>query len=270
MNVRTPNPRIKKTIQFLVILLLVLGVAIFQDFLSSRYHDYAFYASESLLFNLFWVLVLPIAAVFRWLYLKKGFLRQIQSKILRNAIFVSLSTSLHLVLISGLVHLISWTFYEATFTFIGNLEYSISEELYIYLLIYAVISLVIFRKNSSQTEPTPSSYREYLGLSNGRINSRIAVSEIIYFSAASPYVSIHTADKKHLQQMTLKALLSQLDPKQFVQIHKSTIVNLLHIQSYHSRLNGDYDVKLYNGEELRLSRNYVDNFRQKFEARTTA
>lgn len=270
MNIRTPNPRIKKTIQFLAILLFVLGVAIFQDFLSSRYQNYAFYASESLLFNLFWVFVLPIAAGFRGLYLKKGFLREIRSKVLRNGIFVLLATVLHLILFSGLVHLISWAFYAVTFSFIGNLEYSISEELYVYLLIYAAMSLLIFRKNSSEVASMASTYREYLNFSNGRINSRIAVSEIIYLSAASPYVSIHTSNKKHLQNTTLKALLSQLDPKQFVQIHKSSIVNLFQIKSYHSRLNGDYDIHLLTGEELRLSRNYVDNFRIKFEARLSS
>ena len=265
MESKSQIVKIKKIGLPVLALILALGIGVFQDFLSARYQNHAFYASESLLFNMFWVLVLPIAWGFRMLYLKKDFLQQMRTKFLRNAIFVLLATAVHLALFSGLVHLISWGFYEATFTIIGNLEYSISEELYIYLLVYGAISLVIFRENSYQAEiSNPPSYLQYLSLSTGRVNSRIPVLEIIYLSASSPYVSIHTSEKKYLQNTTLKTLLSQLDPRQFVQIHKSSIVNLHQIKSYQSRLNGDFDVQLINGEKLRMSRNYVDNFRQKF------
>ena len=51
----------------------------------------------------------------------------------------------------------------------------------------------------------------------------------------------------------------------FVQIHKSLIVNLAHVESYKSRLNGDYDITMSNGTSLRLSRTYARAFKAKFE-----
>ncbi|HNJ56177.1 MAG TPA: LytTR family DNA-binding domain-containing protein, partial [Chitinophagaceae bacterium] len=71
--------------------------------------------------------------------------------------------------------------------------------------------------------------------------------------------------KKYLHSQSLKSILQQLDEKQFVQIHKSCLVNINTIASCTSRLNGDYDLTLTNGSVLRLSRNYVPVFRQKTE-----
>lgn len=55
------KPRIKATLKYLVVLVLVLLVTIFQDYLHSRTNEYPFYASESFLFNTFWILILPVA-----------------------------------------------------------------------------------------------------------------------------------------------------------------------------------------------------------------
>jgi len=39
-------------------------------------------------------------------------------------------------------------------------------------------------------------------------------------------------------------------------IHKSSIVNLSQVKELKPKQNGDYEVTLKNGRELRLSRNY--------------
>lgn len=54
----------------------------------------------------------------------------------------------------------------------------------------------------------------------------IQTDEIILFEASEKYVIIHTADHQALIREPLKSLLPQLDPKQFQQIHRSTIVNV--------------------------------------------
>ena len=53
-------------------------------------------------------------------------------------------------------------------------------------------------------------------------------------------------------------LESQLDPQQFVRIHRSTIVNVDRIQEMQSSFNGEYVVLLRNGTRLTLSRGYRD------------
>jgi two-component system LytT family response regulator len=48
----------------------------------------------------------------------------------------------------------------------------------------------------------------------------------------------------------------QLDPKVFVRIHRSTIVNLERITSFEPALHGDYNVALEDGRTLTLTRTY--------------
>lgn len=92
----------------------------------------------------------------------------------------------------------------------------------------------------------------------------IQVTDILYFSANSPYISIYHYSKKYLHTATLKSLETQLDDKHFVRIHKSHIVNIHKISSIQSRQNGDYDITLSDSTILRVSRNYAKDFKSKF------
>ena len=56
---------------------------------------------------------------------------------------------------------------------------------------------------------------------------------------------------------TMSHLESQLDPQQFVRIHRSTIVNVDRIQEMQSSFNGEY-VVLLRKTRLTLSRGYRD------------
>jgi len=89
----------------------------------------------------------------------------------------------------------------------------------------------------------------------------IAVPEILYFSASSPYVTIHLRNKKYLHTRSLAAMGRLVDPGRFIRVHKSHIVNIGEVQGYKSRLNGDYDLTLNDGTVLRVSRNYAKAFK---------
>ncbi|PZX57914.1 LytTR family DNA-binding domain-containing protein [Algoriphagus chordae] len=256
------KPRIKATLKYLVVLILVLLVTILQDYLHSRTNEYPFYASESFLFNTFWILILPVAFLLNWLFQKVSISEKLPNLFVQRFVFVLVATVAHMLLFAGLVHLISASFYEHTFGFIRNLRYTISEDLYKYLLIYSVIALLLIKKKKP-AKIEKARFLEQLIVGSGRTKTAIHCKDILYIRAASPYIEIHVDAKKHLHTSTLKSVLEQLNPAKFVQIHKSTIVNLTKVISYKSRLNGDYDVQLSNQKEIRLSRNYVDNFKQK-------
>ncbi len=259
------KPRIKGTLKYLVVLVLVLLVTIFQDYLHSRYNDYSFYASESFLFNTFWILILPVSLILNLAFKKISSFVGIRVLLVKRLLFVFLASIFHILLFSGLVHLVSELFYEYTFTFFRNLKYTLSEDLYKYLLIYSVIALVLIRKKKANLMEARK-YTDQIITGSARTKTVIKTSDIFFITAESPYIAIHTLDKKQLHTATLKSILMQLDPDKFVRIHKSTIVNLNKVTSYKSRLNGDYDIQLSNQHELRLSRNYVDNFRARFSA----
>jgi DNA-binding LytR/AlgR family response regulator len=52
----------------------------------------------------------------------------------------------------------------------------------------------------------------------------VPVSQVLYFEAADKYVRVQTAGKEYLVRTALRELLPQLDPGQFWQIHRGTVV----------------------------------------------
>jgi two-component system LytT family response regulator len=86
--------------------------------------------------------------------------------------------------------------------------------------------------------------------------------EIEWIEAAGVYVRLHTADKRHLLRETLGSLESQLDPRRFVRIHRSSIVPVDRIAELEQDRGGTYRVRLRNGSALKLSRGYRDQLQR--------
>jgi two-component system LytT family response regulator len=63
-----------------------------------------------------------------------------------------------------------------------------------------------------------------------------------------------------LLRESLSWLESRLDPKNFLRIHRSTIVNLNKIKEVQSWFYGEYRILLYDGTALMLSRTYRKKF----------
>ena len=80
------------------------------------------------------------------------------------------------------------------------------------------------------------------------------VGEIDWIEADGNYAKLHVGRKTHLLREKMQDLEAQLDPRKFVRIHRSIIVNLDRIKEIHPHLNSDYIVVLNDGAQLRLSR----------------
>ena len=70
------------------------------------------------------------------------------------------------------------------------------------------------------------------------------------------YVYLHVGPKAYLYRATVGQLYERLDPKNFLRIHRSTIVNSERILELKSRSHGEYGIILKNGTELTLSRGF--------------
>jgi two-component system LytT family response regulator len=88
----------------------------------------------------------------------------------------------------------------------------------------------------------------------------VPVDVILWIEAADKYVELHTVDRSYLARETIQNLEENLDPKQFVRIHRSTIVRKAAVRGLHPLFHGDYLVRLNNGTELTLSRNFRESF----------
>ena len=84
----------------------------------------------------------------------------------------------------------------------------------------------------------------------------LRVEEIDWIEAADNYVRVHAGKESHLIRETLQSLEKRLDSGQFLRIHRSFLVNLDRIRELQPIFHGDYAVKLADGTELTLSRNY--------------
>jgi two-component system LytT family response regulator len=93
--------------------------------------------------------------------------------------------------------------------------------------------------------------------SSGRIHF-VRMADIDWCEAAGNYVRVHVGQHEHLMRDTMNRLETELDPQQFVRIHRSTIVNVDRIQEMQSSFNGEYVVLLRTGTRLTLSRGYRD------------
>ncbi len=84
----------------------------------------------------------------------------------------------------------------------------------------------------------------------------IATDSIDRLSAAGNYVEIHAAGKVHLVREPLAKLAAQLDPGEFIRVHRSHVVRMSFITELQPMFHGDYELVLRNGERLALSRRY--------------
>jgi two-component system, LytTR family, response regulator len=247
---------------FLLAVVAILTIAIFQDFLQAKRNGNSFFFSESLLFKSFWVFFPPILLLLKYVLVSRPVITLTQI-----GFAVLTATVTHLILVPLTIWCLSALFREQSYGFFKVLTYTLSNDLVKILLIYAVFTLWlkhIASKSKIEALEEQATCSEYLAVSSGKNNTRIKLSDILYIKAATPYIAIQLENKQYLHSESLKSILVKLDAR-FVRVHKSSIVNIDKVLSYKSRLNGDYDLKLQDGIEIRLSRNYVNDFKNHFE-----
>ena len=92
---------------------------------------------------------------------------------------------------------------------------------------------------------------------------QIAVEDVLYFQAQDKYVSVVTSDGESLIRTPISDLAAQLNPDEFWQIHRSTIVNVARIAGTRRDFSGHTVVKILNHKaELQVSRAYAHLFKQ--------
>jgi len=91
----------------------------------------------------------------------------------------------------------------------------------------------------------------------------IPIEEVIYFEATDKYVNVVTAGSESLIRTSLKELIPQLDPDQFWQIHRGTVVRIAQVQSAQRDEAGKLSLRLRTRPEtLAVSRLFTHLFKQ--------
>ncbi len=84
----------------------------------------------------------------------------------------------------------------------------------------------------------------------------LKAEEIDWIEAEGDYMKFHVGGRTHLMRETMARLEARLDPKKFIRIHRSTIVNIDRLRKLSPSFAGEYAVILHDGTKLKLSRGY--------------
>jgi DNA-binding LytR/AlgR family response regulator len=77
-------------------------------------------------------------------------------------------------------------------------------------------------------QPAPTRLR-HVRIAEGDFTRHLAVDDILFFQAEDKYTVVRTAVGEHLIRTAISDLASQLDPDRFWQVHRSTLINLAHL-----------------------------------------
>ena len=84
----------------------------------------------------------------------------------------------------------------------------------------------------------------------------LKAEEIDWIEAEGDYMKFHVSGRTHLMRETMARLEARLDPRKFIRIHRSTIVNIDRLRKLSPSFAGEYAVILHDGTKLKLSRGY--------------
>ena len=118
-----------------------------------------------------------------------------------------------------------------------------------------LVSIKAFDSNDLQESNLERYTTRMVFKSRGRVLF-LSIEDIRWVEAEENYVRIHTANESHLLREAIGHLESRLDPRAFIRIHRSSIVNLHYVKEVRHEANGDANVVLLSGEKIPLSRSY--------------
>ena len=97
--------------------------------------------------------------------------------------------------------------------------------------------------------------QKFIYVQSDRKKIKVELDEILYLEGVKDYVKIVTASQKLLTKSSVGTFLKSLPGDQFVRVHKSYVVNLIHITAY-----TNHDVEI-GDIEIPIGRSYKESFR---------
>jgi two-component system, LytTR family, response regulator len=88
---------------------------------------------------------------------------------------------------------------------------------------------------------------------DGRVRF-VAATDVDWIEADRNYMVVHVGEAQHRIRASLRDVIDELDPRRFVRIHRSAIVNIERIREVQPWFGGDYVAILRTGAKLRVSR----------------
>jgi two-component system, LytTR family, response regulator len=97
-------------------------------------------------------------------------------------------------------------------------------------------------------------YPKRLLVPSGSKDAFVNVDEIEWIEAADYYACLHVGARSLMLRETIRQLAETLDPRKFVRIHRSVIVNVDQVREIVREGRGEGSVVLANGRRLKMSK----------------
>lgn len=121
----------------------------------------------------------------------------------------------------------------------------------------------IFEQLARHLSPPGAKFLRWIQASSGSTLQLIPVEDVLYFNADDKYTQVVTGDGEALIRKPIRELVEELDPEQFWQIHRSTVVRLGAIARVIRASTGQMSVHLRGCDRaLPVSRAFAHRFRQ--------
>ncbi|MBN8489231.1 MAG: response regulator transcription factor [Burkholderiales bacterium] len=113
-----------------------------------------------------------------------------------------------------------------------------------------------------QPAAAPATPLRWVRASQGEWTQQVAVDDVLFFRADEKYTVVQTVSREYLIRTPISELAQQLDPQQFWQIHRSTLINLRHLDGARRDEVSRLRVRMRGHDtELPVSRAYVHLFK---------
>lgn len=104
-------------------------------------------------------------------------------------------------------------------------------------------------------------YMTRVGVRRGNRILVLSIPQVDWIESDGNYARLHVGKESFLLRTTMRALDEELDPKDFVRIHRATIVNLNRVAELSVGSDSDCFVILQDGTRLEMQRPYVGRVR---------
>jgi two-component system LytT family response regulator len=111
-------------------------------------------------------------------------------------------------------------------------------------------------KMVSAAPSAPEKRLDRLVVKAGGTTRFIRVIDIDWIEAAGVYVTLHVGGKELLYRAALNDLAEKLDPRRFVRVHRSALINIESVVQLEPISHGEFEAVLKNGSRTRVSRTY--------------
>jgi len=114
----------------------------------------------------------------------------------------------------------------------------------------------------------PGEYAERVVVRDGTRVQIIPIAKLDYVEAQDDYIALASEGKKHLKQQTISSIESSLDPKHFLRVHRSYIVNLERVAKIEPFGKDTHIAILRDGSRLPVSRTGYGRIRAVLEQKS--